>query len=41
MNHSVSVRVRPMSCEGNSESERAIEERSDCGSGFVDQEIMN
>lgn len=36
-----STRVRPMSCEGNSESGRGIEERSDCGSGFVDQEIMN
>ena len=41
MNRSGSTRVRPMFRDANSESERAIEERSDCGSGFVDQEIMN
>lgn len=43
MNRSGSVRVRPMSCNANSESGRRIEERRDwgCGSGFVDQEIMN
>ena len=41
MNRSGSIRVRPMSCEGNSESGRGIEERSCCESGFVDQEIMN
>ena len=41
MNHSVPVHVRRMSCEGNSESGRGIEERSDCGSGFGDQEITN
>ena len=41
MNYSVSVRVGRMSCEGNSESERGIEERNGCGSGFGDQEIMN
>ena len=41
MKRSGSTRVRPMSCEGNSESGRGIEERNGCGSGFVDQEIMN